>query len=105
MFDLKASGFGINGDEYYYPSGEHIKIKVSVTADDTIIACETTYQNESEGIGSACADESFYSQFNGKTENNYSEIDAIGGATITTNGYKTAVSKVFTAVKILKGEA
>ena len=26
------------------------------------------YQSESEGIGSACADASFYSQFNGKTE-------------------------------------
>lgn len=104
VFELKASGFGINGDKYYYPSGEHIRIKVSVTADGTIIACETTYQSESEGIGSACADESFYSQFNGKTAENYGDIDAIGGATITTNGYKTAVSKVFEAVKILKGE-
>ncbi len=105
VFDLKASGFGINGDEYYYPSGEHIRIKVSLTADGTIIYCETTYQSESDGIGSACADESFYSQFNGKTADNYGEIDAIAGATITTNGYKTAVSKVFEAVKILKGEA
>ena len=104
VFELKAAGFGINGDEYYYPSGEHIKIRVSVTADGTIIACETTYQNESDGIGSACADESFYSQFNGKTADNYGEIDAIAGATITTNGYKTAVSKVFEAIKILKGE-
>ena len=105
VFELKAAGFGINGDEYYSPSGEFIKIKASVTADGTIIACETTYQNESEGIGSQCADASFYSQFNGKTEADYSDIDAIGGATITTDGYKTAVSKVFEAVKILKGDA
>ncbi len=101
VFELKAAGFGINGDEYYYPSGEHIKIKVSVTADGTIIACETTYQNESEGIGSACADPVFYTQFNGKTAENYGDIDAIGGATITTNGYKTAISKVFEAVAAL----
>lgn len=105
VFDLKAAGFGINGDEYYYPSGEHIKIKVSVTADGKIINCETTYQNESEGIGDACANASFYSQFNGKTEADYSDIEAIGGATLTTNGYKTAVSKVFEAIKILKGDA
>ena len=104
VFELKASGFGINGDEYYNPSGEYIKLKVSVTAEGTIIACETTYQNETDGIGSACANESFYSQFNGKTADDYSDIDAIGGATITTNGYKTAVSKVFEAVKILEGE-
>ena len=104
VFELKAAGFGINGDEYYYPSGEHIKIRVSLTADGTIIACETTYQNESEGIGSACADEAFYSQFNGKTAETYGDIDAIAGATITTNGYKTAISKTFEAIKILKGE-
>lgn len=105
VFELKASGFGINGDKYYYPSGEYIKIKISLTPDGTVIACETTYQNESEGIGSACADESFYSQFNGKTEDNYGDIDAIAGATITTNGYKTAISKTFEAVKILEGVA
>ncbi len=105
VFDLKASGFGINGDEYYNPSGEYIKIKVSVTADGQIIACQTISQKETDGIGSACEDATFYSQFNGKTEADYGDIDAISGATITTNGYKTAVSKVFEAIKILKGEA
>lgn len=105
VFDLKASGFGINGDEYYNPSGEYIKIKVSVTEDGKIIACQTVSQKETDGIGSACEDVSFYSQFNGKTEADYGDIDAISGATITTNGYKTAVSKVFEAIKILKGEA
>lgn len=105
VFDLKAAGFGINGDEYYSPSGEYIKIKISVTADGQIIACQTVSQKETDGIGSACADAEFYSQFNGKTEADYGDIDAISGATITTNGYKTAVSKVFEAIKILKGEA
>ena len=105
VFDLRASGFGINGDKYYNPSGEYIYIRVSATADGKIIACETVSQKETDGIGSACADASFYSQFNGKEESNYKEIDAISGATVTTNGYTTAVSKVFTAIKILKGEA
>ena len=105
VFELHAAGFGINGDQYYYPSGEYINIKVSVTADGKILACETVSQKETDGIGSACADSSFYSQFNGKDETNYGEIDAISGATITTNGYKTGVSKVFEAVKILEGVA
>ena len=105
VFELKASGFGINGDEYYNPSGEYIRIKVSVTSDGTIINCETTSQKETDGIGSVCADADFYSQFNGKTSEDYSLIDAITGATITTNGYKTAISKVFAAVKLLEGEA
>lgn len=104
LFELRAAGYGINGDEYT-ASGEYIYIKVSVTADGTIIACETVSQKETDKIGSACADASFYSQFDGKNETNYGEIDAIGGATITTNGYKTGVAKVFEAVKILEGVA
>lgn len=105
MFELHASGFGINGDSYYNPSGEYIHLKVSVTADGKILACETVSQKETDGLGSACADASFYTQFNGKDETNYGEIDAISGATITTNGYKTAVSRAFEAVKILEGVA
>ncbi len=105
VFELHASGFGINGDHYYNPSGEYINIKISVTADGKVIACETVSQKETDGIGSVCADESFYSQFNGKDETNYGDIDAISGATITTNGYKTGVSKAFEAVKILEGVA
>ncbi|MBQ5716992.1 MAG: FMN-binding protein, partial [Clostridia bacterium] len=104
VFELKAAGFGINGDAYYNPSGEYIMIKVSATAKGKIIMCETLSQKESEGIGDACANPEFYSQFNGKEEANYREIDAISGATLTTNGYKTAVSKVFEAIKILKGD-
>ena len=103
VFELRAAGFGINGDKYYNPSGEPIEIKVSATKDGKIISCLTVSQKETDGIGSACQDEKFYSQFNGKTETDYSEIDAISGATLTTNGYKTAVSKVFTAIKILEG--
>ncbi len=105
VFELKANGFGINGDHWYNPSGKPILLKVSATAEGKIIACKTLEQYETEGIGSACADKEFYSQFNGKDETNYKEIDGISGATLTTNGYKTAVGKVFEIVKILKGEA
>ena len=104
VFDLRAAGYGINGDKYT-ASGEYIYIKVSATADGKIIACETVSQKESDGIGSACADSSFYTQFNGKTADTYKDIDAISGATVTTNGYTTAISKVFEAINILKGGA
>lgn len=105
VFEVKASGFGINGDAYYNPSGKPITLRVSATTDGKIIACVTLTQNETDGIGSACAEPWFYTQFNGKTESDYKEIDAISGATLTTNGYKTAIGKIFEAIKILKGEA
>ena len=105
VFELGANGFGINGDHYYNQSGKQIEIKASATKDGKIIAVLTTAQYETDNIGSACANASFYTQFNGKTEADYSDIEAISGATITTNGYKTAIGKVFEAVKIMEGVA
>lgn len=105
VLEIHAAGFGINGDHYYNPSGEYIYIKIVLTADAKIINCVTTAQSETDNIGSACANKDFYSQFNGKDETNYKDIDAISGATITTNGYKTGVGKAIEAVKIMEGVA
>ena len=103
VFEVKASGYGINGG--YGASGEFIVIRAALTPNGKVIACETVSQKETDGFGSSCADPSFYTQFNGKDETNYKEIDAISGATITTNGYKTAIGKLFEAVSILEGVA
>lgn len=104
VFDLKASGYGIYGDKYT-KSGEYIKIKLSVSDDYKVICCETISQKETQGVGDACADPEFFTQFVGKDETNYSEIDAIGGATVTTQGYTTAILKALEAAKIIKGGA
>lgn len=104
VFELKAAGYGINGNKWDR-SDEYIYIKASATADGQIISVKTTSQKESAGVGDACADKKFYTQFNGKNESNYGEIDAISGATVTTNGYKSAISKIFEAIKIIKGVA
>ena len=104
VFNLKAAGYGINGGDQYHPvSGEYIKVKVSLTADGEIIDCITVSQSESAGIGDACANEEFYSQFDGKTVDNYIEIDAISKATITTDGYVKAIGRAFEALAILTG--
>lgn len=104
VLTVEGAGFGImNDDEYIHSSGEYIKVRVSMTPDGKIIDTLTVYQAESEGIGDACANESFYGQFDGKTEENFREIDAISGATYTTNGYLKAIENAFAALKILKG--
>lgn len=106
VFEIRAAGYGINGGNEWHPaSGEYIYIKVSATVGGKIISCVTTAQKETENIGSACQDPSFYKQFNSKTESDYMNIEAIGGATITTDGYKKAIGNVFQAVKVLKGGA
>ncbi len=104
IIEIKGVGYGINGDDTYHPiSNEYIVIRVSMTKDGKIIDCLTVSQAETNGLGSACADESFYGQFDGKTEQNYLNIDAISGATMTTNGYTKAIERAFETVKILKG--
>ena len=102
VFDLRGAGYGINGDKYTR-SGQYIEIKVSLTPAGKIISCKTTAQKESEGIGDACANPEFYTKFNGKDQSTFGEVDAIAGATITTKGYKTAISRAFDAVDILEG--
>lgn len=104
VLTVEGAGFGImNDDDYIHSSGEYIKVRVSITPDGKIIDTLTAYQAESEGIGDACAKESFYGQFDGKTEANFREIDAISSATYTTNGYLKAIENAFAALKILKG--
>ena len=104
IFETKGNGYGImGGDDYHPASGEYIIVRVSMTADGKIIDTFTVSQAESEGIGDACADEKFYGQFDGKTESDYKEIDAIGGATLTTNGYLKAIERAFGALNTLKG--
>ncbi len=106
VLNLKGAGYGINGGNEYHPaSGEYIYIRVSMTPDGKIIDCLTYAQSETPNIGSACADEKFYSQFVGKTEDTYENIDAIAGATLTTDGYKKAILRAFESVKILEGGA
>ncbi len=106
VLELKAAGYGINGGSSYHPaSGEYIVIRVSLTAQGRIIDCLTVSQAESKGFGDACANEKFYGQFDGKTKENYTEIDAISGATMTTNGYKKAIERAFEIVEILEGGA
>ena len=104
VLEIKGAGYGIvGGNEYHPASGEYILIRVSLTKEGKIIDCLTVSEEETDGIGSACADEDFYGQFDGKTEETYVDIDAIGGATMTTNGYTKAIGHAFDIVKIFEG--
>ena len=106
ILETKGAGYGIKGGNEYHPaSGEYIIVRVAVTPDLKIIDCMTVSEAETDGLGDACADEGFYGQFAGKTEADYKEIDAISGATLTTNGYLQAIERAFNAIKTLNGGA
>lgn len=106
IIETKGAGYGIKGGDDYHPaSGEYIYIKVCISTEGKIIDIITTKQAETEGIGDVCATEKFYSQFVSKDESNYTDTDAISGATYTTDGYRAAVRDAFAAYKIVKGGA
>lgn len=104
VVETKGAGYGIKGGNEYHPaSNEYIIVRVAISADGTILDCLTVSEAETDGLGDACANEAFYGQFDGKTQENYTEIDAISGATMTTDGYKQAIQRAFDAVNTLKG--
>ena len=104
IIEAKGAGYGIKGgDEWHPASGEYIVVRVALTPEGKILDCITVSQAETKGLGDACASESFYGQFKGKTETDYTEIDAIGGATMTTDGYKQAIQRAYEALGLLKG--
>lgn len=105
VVELHTAGFGINGDQYYSPSGEYIYIMVALTDKGEIINCETVKQSETDGVGSICADKDFSSQYIGKDGNTYKDIDTVAGVTLTTQGYRSGIGKAIEAVKIMEGVA
>ena len=108
VIELRANGYAMgvkdkNGQNHYYGPKTPIVIRVSLTAEGKIIDCITVSQKESDKYGAVCGDEKFYGQFDGKTEENYNDIDAISGATVTTEAYKKAILEAFKAVNIIEG--
>lgn len=105
---VNGSGYGINGGDKWHPaSGKPIVICLTIAKDGSITKCVTMAQEETPTIGGVCGESSFYSQFNGKTEGNYKDVnlDALSKATYTKNGYMNAIKNAFAAINILNGGA
>ena len=103
IFDLRASGYGIQGE--YFASGEYIYIKVAISADGVILDCLTVSQAETENIGDICADPDYYGQYVGKDGETYKNVDTIAGASeYTAPAYRGAIRQAFEAFNALKGE-
>lgn len=80
-----------------------IKIAVGMKKDTTITAIDIMEMSETPGLGAKADENSFKDQFNNKQVNKFTvvksssatdeEIDAIGGATITSKAVTNAVNK------------
>jgi len=83
--------------------GGEIRIICGVSPDGKIIRSSVLEHSETKGLGSKIADAPFSSQFSGIDESRLSEVDAVTGATISTNAYISAISDVFTAFDLIMG--
>lgn len=88
--------------------GGDITLSVGIDSNDKITGMEITSMNESPGLGSKANDEPFKSQYSGKNASEFkvvkgasgeNEIDAITGATITSNAVTNAVNEATASLK------
>lgn len=107
VISVNGLGFAYFGDDHVYQPGRNIPIEICVVISPkgTILKCLTVSHQESGGYGAACGEDSYYSQFDGKTAETFKDVEAISGATITTKGYMNAIERALAAVKILEGGA
>ena len=91
VFMLTVKGYG--GD---------MKLIFGIKSDGTIEKSKTLSHSETIGLGSKTADEPYRSQYVGKTADTVNSVDAISGATISSNAYKKAIRGAFDAYDMVK---
>lgn len=91
VFMLTTKGYG--GD---------MKLICGIKSDGSIEQCKTLSHSETSGLGSKTAEDPYRTQYNGKTADTYTEVDAITGATISSNAYQSAIKSAFEAYAIVK---
>lgn len=90
IFMTAASGYG--GD---------VVIMCGISPNGTIIDSEVLSHSETQGLGTVVFDIAA-TQYPGSNESAINNIDAVSGATITSEAYRRAVMDAFTAFEIVR---
>lgn len=97
--ESEGRGWAIQLSVKGYDSG--LVILCGIAADGTITGTTIVSSNETPSIGGKAAQSSYSDQYFGKTES-LEGVQAIAGATYTSNGYKAAVQDAFRAFALLQ---
>ena len=82
-----------------------ITVEVVISPDGKIVSSKTLSNNETAEYGGALLDTpGFYDKFIGIGKDNLSGVENSAGATLTSNGFKEALSNAFAAFEIIKAE-
>lgn len=98
--------FATNGAGYVFMLttkgyGGDMKLICGMDADGVIEQCKTLSHAETSGLGSKTAEDPYRNQYCGKSAETLGEVDAITGATISSNAYKNAIEDAFKAYDIV----
>lgn len=91
IFMLTTKGYG--GD---------MKLICGMDAEGVIKQCKTLSHAETSGLGSKTAEDPYRNQYCKKSADTLSQVDAITGATISSNAYKNAIEDAFKAYDMVK---
>ncbi|MFG6360077.1 FMN-binding protein [Taurinivorans muris] len=103
LFGVALEGFGQG-------FGGDIGVMVGIDVNnDTLVSIDITTHKETPGLGSRVSEESFTKQFKGKPyavalKSQGGEIDAISGATVSSNGTVLAINDAGNQYNMLKDE-
>lgn len=75
---------------------------VGLKADGTIAGVRLGKNEQTPGIGTQCADAAYTDQYVGRTDT--MDLDAVSGATVTSDAFRKAVKEVLAAYQAAKGE-
>lgn len=81
--------------------GGDMKLICGMDADGVIEQCKTLLHAETSGLGSKTAEDPYRNQYCKKSAETLGEVDAITGATISSNAYKNAIEDAFKAYDIV----
>ncbi|MBE7018773.1 MAG: FMN-binding protein [Ruminococcaceae bacterium] len=82
--------------------GGDIELIVGFDADFNVTGVEYISMSETPGLGSRAKEEPFASQFNGKPAQDFSEIQAMTGATVTSKAVNGAINQASDMAKEAK---
>ena len=84
--------------------GGTIKFICGIHKDGSIESCKTLSHSETSGVGTKAVDNNsdFRKGFEGKTKDNYNDVDVVSGATISSTAYKKAIGQALDAFEVIK---
>ena len=101
--ETSGKGYVVTASAQGY--GGAVKLMVGFDADGNITGVKMIEHQETPGFGAKLAEDSYGAGYVGKNASNYTEVDGISGASITSKAYKKALGTAFELYSAASGNS